>query len=163
MLISTVGSWRQDKGFTLIELVVVLVILGVASAVVFPRLEGVFSDDYLGSSARALVGMIRHAQSQAAITGKEKTLYYDLDKGKYWTAEPGEEGEIEAKRYLPEGIRFQSIITRKRINEGIASSRFSPQGWVEKTSIQLKNEKGEELFIYIKPTGRVRILKEDEK
>ncbi len=171
MPISVVGSWRRDRGFTLIELVVVLVILGVVALVALPRLGG-FADSYLRSSARRLAGMIRYTQSRAALSGKEYRLYYDLDKGEYWLSGPGEEDfeeeDVEGKRrrHLLEGVRFRNIITRSggRVSGGVASSRFSPQGWVEGTSIHLQDERGEELFVLIKgPGGRVRILEEDER
>jgi general secretion pathway protein H len=175
MLIFAVGNWKQgnlNKGFTLIELVVVLVILGVMATVAFPRLEGFFPNGYLRGSARRLVGMIRHAQSQAALSGKEYRLYYDLDKDKYWIVRKGKEGldgedaDEAGRGYLLEGVRFQSIITqgKGRIVEGMASSWFSPRGWVEETTIYLENKEGEELSILIKgPAGRVRILEEDER
>ncbi len=175
MLISAAGNWRRDKGpkgFTLIELVVVLVILGVVAAVALPRLGGVFFDSALRSSARRLVGMIRYTQSRAALSGREYRLYYDLDKGEYWLAVKGEENfeeegaEEKKRRYLLEGVRFQHIITRSegRVSGGIVSTWFSPQGWVEGTSIHLQDEKGEELSILIKgPVGRVRIIEEGEK
>jgi len=179
MPISVVGNLKRGKGFTpplraragftLIELIIVLTILGVVAIVAFPKLEGAFSANYLRSSARRLAGMISYTKSQAALSGKEHRLYYDLERGEYWMAEKGEESFVETitelgrRRSLLEGVRFEKIITRSdgRTSYGIVSSRFSPRGWVEKTTIYLKNEKGEGLSILIKePIGRIRILEE---
>lgn len=172
MLISVAGNWRRDRGLTLIELIVVLIILGVVAIFAFPKLGGVFSGSYLRSSARRLAGMIRYTESQAAVSGKEHWLCYDLDKGEYWVAEKGEGeflesvDELGGRRALLPGIKFQEVITQEEggVSQGIVSSRFSPQGLVEETTIHLINEKEEEISILIKGlAGKVEIYEGDEE
>ena len=55
---------RQPRGFTLVELVVVLIVIGVLSVVAIPRLRGVDAFNTQGFTDRVMSGL-RYAQKQA--------------------------------------------------------------------------------------------------
>jgi len=52
-------------GFTLIELMVVVVLIGILSAMIIPEMKGSFGDALLRSSARDLVSVFTYASSRA--------------------------------------------------------------------------------------------------
>ncbi|GAB4302371.1 MAG: hypothetical protein Fur0034_17220 [Desulfuromonadia bacterium] len=60
---------RQEKGFTLIELVVVLFILGLATLLVIPRLPSTPLSD-LDRSADAVASLLRSVDQEAVVTKK---------------------------------------------------------------------------------------------
>src|ERR1700692_4550145 len=62
------------RGFTLLEIVVVLVIIGMVMTLVIPRLPNSARED-LKISARTLASTLRYLQDRAATTG---TTYYLL-------------------------------------------------------------------------------------
>ena len=68
---------RASAGFTLIEIVVVLVIISMAMMIVIPRLPSSESEN-LKSSARTLASTLRYLQDRAA-TGR--TTYYLREMG----------------------------------------------------------------------------------
>jgi len=147
-------------GFTLIELIIVLVVLSAILVIAFPRMEGFLSGGYLKSTSRRLVGTIRYLHDRSATTGKRLRLCYDLDEDEYWIEEENEEGEFEEvktvlgrREALPEGISFLDVITPEgKINSGQTLTLFFPKGYVTKSIIHLQNEKKEVQTLLVKGT-----------
>ena len=84
---------RRGRGFTLIELVVVIAIMGVLFSVVLPSLDGVSPKYRLRAAAREVGSEIHQVRSLAAGTGRTYALHYDLDDNKMWIILPPVEGE----------------------------------------------------------------------
>src|SRR3990172_5948741 len=78
---------RSDDGYTLIELVVVLIIVGVILSITFPRVLKQFFYTNLESGARRLSGSISYTQHLAVTKGISHRIYYNLDDGSYWIKE----------------------------------------------------------------------------
>lgn len=104
------------RGFTLIEIAVVLVIIGMAMALVLPRLPSSSSDD-LKTSARMLAATIRYMQERAATA--RTTFFLRLEPGtdnvRVLEAAPdGSEVEpadpLLRKRPVKEGIQVADVI-----------------------------------------------------
>lgn len=60
----------RQQGFTLLEILVVLVIAGLALSVVAPRLSGLIPGVELRSETGKVVALLRYAQSQAMAQGR---------------------------------------------------------------------------------------------
>ena len=70
----------NKKGFTLIELVIVLVIVGILAAVALPRFSNI-QDDAKDSSVKGTVGNVRSALS---IARSEFLIANDSNSNNYW-------------------------------------------------------------------------------
>lgn len=80
-------GWRAEQGFTLLELLVVLVILGLLASYVAPR--------YFGQVGKSEIGV-----AKAQIGAFDKALdQYRLDVGRYPTTDQG----LKALSVMPDG------------------------------------------------------------
>ena len=69
---------RDSRGaFTLIELVVVMVLLGIAAALVAPHMASFFRGRVLNSEARRLLALTHYGQSRAVAEGVPVLLWID--------------------------------------------------------------------------------------
>lgn len=74
-------------GFTLLELMVVVAMIGIISAIAFPRLDPFLPTRRLKSAARLLSGTITLAYGEAIAKNKTYRLYLDPSTDKYWITE----------------------------------------------------------------------------
>jgi prepilin-type N-terminal cleavage/methylation domain-containing protein len=146
-----IGTWTKPSrpsqaGFTLIELVVVLMILGAIALIVIPRVRS-FSAGDLERTSRHLSGVILHLTQESASKKEVYRLYFNLDSDDYWVVRVQaidaenvtlQEHETIKRRHLPEGIAFEDIMTARQgtVTEGEVFAEFHPIG-IEAMAIHL--------------------------
>ena len=126
-------GWIKSRGFSLLELLVVLVIIGLSASLVLPTLTGGLSSLRLKTAAREVSATLRYARSLAVSVGKEQVINMDIEEGKYWLNE-----DKDNNRELPSDIRFLNVTTQgEEITTGMAGIVFYPMG----------NSSGSSIFI----------------
>jgi len=148
------------NGFTLIELVLVLFVIGIASALAVGILYRSMDNIRLKTSAKELSASLRYARSHAVA---EKKIYsFVMNKngyGLYTEQYDKSDTDYEKTSLVFQKILPQGIIAEYQEIEDIRID-FYPQGDSTGGEIKLKNEKGSVMVITVeKITGKVKIEK----
>lgn len=77
---------QPQNGFTVTELLLVLVIIGVLSAISMPALKGFAATRRLKSSAYTLRSLLTFARDMAITDQTTYLVVFNLDNGQYWLA-----------------------------------------------------------------------------
>jgi prepilin-type N-terminal cleavage/methylation domain-containing protein len=133
-----------NRGYTLIELSVVILIVGIMLSIAVPRIRDTLLNDDLKVATRRLVGAARELRNESVRERTDWILHIDLNQSAFWsytadtTAEKREELSKRAVR-LPEGIRIADIsqVNAPKKTEGEAVIRFFKGGYVTPTVIRL--------------------------
>jgi prepilin-type N-terminal cleavage/methylation domain-containing protein len=163
---------NSSSGFTFIELLVVIFILGIFTALLSIKVGGVVSGGDLRLASRIIMGKITELRGRAAYSHREQLLGFQIEKDRLFTVDPAadeydattekEEIQESAKliHSLPEGVQVQDVVihSRGKIQSGEAVLKFFPNGCVERSLVHLKNEDGSAHTLEINPiTGQVRV------
>jgi type II secretion system protein H len=73
----------RTAAFTLIELMVVLVLIGILSAMILPEMRGTYGDALLRSSGRQLINAFELAYSQSVSLNQIHIVRFDQSTGRY--------------------------------------------------------------------------------
>lgn len=119
-------------------------------------------------SARKLSGTIKYLFNEAALTGREHQLVYDLDRSFFLAHRLDADGNLlemgrwSKETYLPNEVRFSALQLpgRGRFTTGQVTVRIHPSGWIEETIIQLTGADDFALTLHVNPlTGSAEIFK----
>ena len=132
----------DERGFSFVELMVVLAILSFAFAYAVLHLDGATGSARLSSAARQVGTTIEFLRGHAIQARRPIELYLDLDHGKWRIVLPPRPSEREADRqeqedvlytedvFLPPNIRFEGVQldAQDSQNSGEMVLTFSPLG-----------------------------------
>lgn len=120
----TASRPRFSKGFTLIELTLVTLLVLILAGLSTPLFKKTFSDLSARSTAFSIAKLVNYAQETAVLERKNYRIVFDFEKGKYQLSEPiYSEKKIEYKKVAGRfGRPFslpQSLVLRGKKNSVI--------------------------------------------
>lgn len=125
------GQVRGDRGFTLLEVIVVLTLIVLILGLSTPFFAGRLPSARLDSTGREISAAMRHARTLARADNEHKAFIVDLDARQY-----GIEGI--GRRDIPPGIAVRAVDPiAGEVLRGLYTIRFYESGASEGGSIQL--------------------------
>ena len=161
MLTTTGNGRRGDGGYTLLELVTVVAIVAVASALSYPAIAGLRRGQELEVAAVGLTQRLRLAQWRAVATGGRVRVAPRQSADGTWRFRL--ERELGAA-WVPD--REEQAIPRGTVVAitGAAEKVFNPDGTCSLGSVTLRGPGGEVYRCTLAPaTGRVRFYRGDRE
>jgi len=158
--------FQNEKGYTLIELIIVIVLIGLLMSFTIPRFQDSLFTDSLKGAARNIVGLINSLREDAVSDERSYFLWFDLEMNRYWVTFSGmTEGEKlsarEESSQSLEGVEIREIrfSDEKGVISGEASIHFDKRGYVQPAEIHLASDDGREFTLVLSPfLRRVDIL-----
>ena len=140
-------NYRQCRGFTLLELIVVITLLGIMLVFTVPRFHDTLFVDESKKSSRWIIGKVRALKEAVIRNQKHYTLHIDLDTQRYWetdesmSAEARESAALSAVS-LPGDLKIADIEypIRGKINSGRADITFYKTSYTDKLLIHLEDD-----------------------
>jgi prepilin-type N-terminal cleavage/methylation domain-containing protein len=162
------ATTRRHEGFTLVELIVVMVLLLIVASMVAPRMSSFFRGRALSSEARRMLSLINYAQSRAVAEGKPVLLWIDPSNSSYglelqeshatgndrpivYTVDPSLALDTTASAEMPISEDGDEALGLGADRPAI---RFNPDGFFDEASVaRIVIRQGTEAALEIAPTG----------
>lgn len=157
---------KRDRGYTLIELVVVLVVLGIIFSITIPKFRQALISDSIDTTSLRLIGLVQDLREKAISSQVSYSLHFDIQQQRIWSvaADASEEEVDEARNRayeLPDDVRIQDIWSWRSgtfYNEAVIL--ISRKGYLEQAMIHLRSDDGREISLELTPfLGSIRIHK----
>ena len=154
------GVSTATAGFTLLELIIVLVLAGLFMVVSIPALRDTLVDDPLKSSARRLIGYLDNVRELAVRDQQGYVLRIDLNENaiQFFSAKEVEAEEAavssEKNRFQPKSdVRLRSVWQQGQdpLSGGVVELWVTRQGYWAKSVLHLEDGGHEAISLALSP------------
>ena len=148
-------SARFFKGFTLVEIVIVIAIFGVLTTIAAPGISRWVENFKFKNTIREIGITMQLARMKAIARGVEYRVVFDLD-AETFSLERGNQAD-GSDTWMPEGVitdvsSWADIAFVNSYATGKSNKQFNPNGTSSTGSIRLNNAQGKKYKITLTPT-----------
>lgn len=168
MRISKAGVCRDERGLTMVELGMVILVLGIVMALTMPRFGGVFEHYETRRTINVIRGTVRYLHAQAAFKKRIYYLVFDFERQSMGVCSKEQEQDSTCLRehsralreyVFPSSVHILDIVDPRghKISAGEAVTRFFPLGIADPSVIHLGTTSGRKITLTVEPlSGRVK-------
>jgi general secretion pathway protein H len=148
---------NHDQGFTLLELMIVVLVIALALAVSYPSLSRGTSSIHLRSTARDILSTFRIAREKAVT--EQTGMRVAVDRVKQELVLNDDFGDGSRTYSLPKDVKIQRMaLAGNEVVKGPLLVRFLPNGSSQSVEVLLKSDTGSYLRVVTDPiTGGARV------
>lgn len=156
---------KKAQGFTLLELILVVVVLSIVLGIGLPKLGSFLAADELKASALRLMAALNDARNKAMLEQRYFRVYLEVGTPNL-SIERVESVRDEASKKAAKKISDSVIVKglwvkgKEILREGEALLTFSPTGYSEAFCIYLEDSMGREFSIGMNAFGTYLLLSE---
>ncbi len=142
--------------FSLMELLLVVVIMGIAAGIAAPALMRSISGNRLRTAGRALVTSARYARSMSILHQVPVAIRFDLDRGGIEVASP--DPATDGLSRVMDGVRLHSVQIEDQDagEEGVVEILFSRNGTCRPFKVELIDDAGNTMTISVDALASVK-------
>jgi type II secretion system protein H len=150
---------RSTRGFTLTELIVVTVLIGIMAALATPSfIQWIRSADYR-STARHIASILRQAQSNAITTNREYQVVVDATNRRYGMVQSTVPYNTSTITTWPTVTNWSSLLTTDVTTSATTTIQFTPNGLASATgTVNINDTAGHNRYqVTVSQTGRISV------
>ncbi|MCI5124304.1 MAG: prepilin-type N-terminal cleavage/methylation domain-containing protein [Candidatus Electrothrix sp. AR5] len=160
----------DQKGFTLIELVIVMVLISLTASFALPKIQANLYTNELSATAQRFVGLVTQVGQEARAKHVAFALRFDIEANAFLavpvTSGPETEEEEENNAYLraklDDSVSLVGIETHgDETSAGTEDTGilFTTKGYAQKAAIHFEGDTGDQVSVILSPfLGVARIL-----
>jgi Tfp pilus assembly protein FimT len=157
-------TFGRVGGYTLIELILVLVLLSLMLGLVVPKFRQAVLSDSLDATSLRIIGLVQELRERAISDQVSYNLHLDIRERKLWASvttasEEEQEKASERAHQLPPDVKITDVWSwsRGKLYDE-ATIHFSKKGYIEQAMIHLQSQDGRQLSLELTPfLGSIKI------
>jgi prepilin-type N-terminal cleavage/methylation domain-containing protein len=131
------------NGFTLLELILVMIIICTVLAIASPSLKGFFSSRQINDAAEQIMAVTRYAKTRSIYESNYYRVNFDLSKRQYWLSVLKESEYVRLENDFGRSFSIPRDIELEFVNLGRDGSiyylEYDPQGYCRPCKIRMED------------------------
>jgi prepilin-type N-terminal cleavage/methylation domain-containing protein len=154
------GKRCDEKGFTLIELIVVTALIGIMLSLTIPSLRNTVFTDPLKATTRKTIGVVTGVREHAVRSQQPYLLHINPPESRIWyeredagKQDPESDTQKQGDLQFPESVRITGILVESNESSSVDETVvwISKQGYMTDLILRLEDEDGNHLNVQFYP------------